>query len=285
MMSLPTANLDGHQLRFEEGTFDDALNQGCFHLRIPEHLDLSPGIRLSREFYLPTAEPHQAYRGFRDKPSIYFDREHYQTEHILADQAAIERLLPQEVATMSAAMFGLARSTLVCVLHALGLPEGQWELGTGGCSVGQGTRWFASSHYRSERDLLGCPAHKDTGFVTVLYIEDPGLEALGLDGRWFDIDPREGHFVVNFGGALEHLTARLTTPVRAILHRVRKCMAGERDRFSFAAFINPPATGQMHQFDMMGRAHPTGSIEDFLREFNKQTWNDTHEDFGIARSG
>ncbi len=282
---LPSARLEGEQLVFLDGsTFWDALAAGCFHLAFPAQLDFTPGVRLSQEFYLERVAKSDLYRGHRASDGIYFDREHFQTEHILADGPAIKEALPAEVHSMCAQMFEVARVVLRDVLAKLGVPSRSWEQATGGCTAGRGTEWFASSHYRSERDMLGCPAHKDTGFVTMLYIEDSGLEALGRDGAWFDVEPRAGHLVVNFGGALEYLTERLPRRVRAILHRVRRCPSKGRDRFSFAAFVNPPATGSMYQLRADGTPEARGSIEAFLREFNKQTWNDRHADFGIAAS-
>ena len=55
------------------------------------------------------------------------------------------------------------------------------------------------------------------------------------------------------------------------------------DRYSFAAFLNPPATGALYSLTADGqRAEPVIPVETFLREFNEQTWKDSYTDFGIA---
>jgi len=282
------AVVDG-RLRFDTpGGFAAALRDGCFLLAIPTTIDVAPGVRLCREFYRPaTAGASEGYRGFRSLEGIYFDRAHFQTEHLLLDGPGRTRHFPPAVVEMCDRMNELALLVLRAALDELGVAEHLWSRVTGGAVDGMGTHWFAASHYRPERDQLGCAPHKDTGFVTILYIEQEGLEA-AVDGGWVSLDPRPGFFVVNFGGSFELLTRPLDRPVKAILHRVRQCVPtpGVEDRFSFAAFANPPATGDLYQVDADGSASPVQRVEEFLREFNETTWHDRHDDFGIvAASG
>jgi hypothetical protein len=269
------------------GGLTRALRDGCFALEIPPELDLTPGLRLAREFYRAADEGEpgtSGYRGFRQRSDVYFDREHFQTEHVLIDRPGRARHFPPALAAMCEQMNGLGLLVLRHVLAAIGVPRVLWSRVTGGAIDDAGTHWYASSHYRPERDQLGCAPHKDTGFVTILYIEREGLEA-SCGGEWVSIDPVPGCFIVNFGGALEILTEATHTPVRAILHRVRRTVRqpGVEDRFSFAAFVNPPATGTLYRCDASGGAAPCQSVEEFLVEFNKATWNDRHDDFGIIR--
>lgn len=266
---------------------DRALRDGCFLLERPAELDVTPGLTLSRQFYRAAEDgppETRAYRGFRDRPGVYFDREHFQTEHVLIDGPGRAALFPPELSELCDRMNGLGLLVLRHVLAQLEVPRARWHEVTGGAVDNAGTHWFASSHYRPERDQLGCAPHKDTGFVTILYIDQDGLEA-AVDGDWLSIDPEPGCFVVNFGGSLEILTRRTRTPVRAILHRVRQTtrVPGVEDRFSFAAFVNPPATGMLYECDAAGGAAPCQRVEDFLVEFNKATWNDRHDDFGIKK--
>lgn len=288
-MTLQRAGSASGELLFETpGGLPQALRDGCFYLAIPEDLDVAPGRTLCRQFYRPAhlGSPElRPYRGFRGMDGIYFDREHYQTEHILADGPARDKYLPPTVVDMCEHMTSLALHVLTATLAGLGIDAEVWEKVTGGAVNGRGTQWFAASHYRPERRQLGCAPHKDTGFVTVLYIEQDGLES-SVAGEWVPIAPLPGYFLVNFGGATELLTARLDRPVQAILHRVRSCMSepGQEDRFSFAAFANPPATGDLYQIAQGGDPVAVRGVEDFLRNFNNETWNDRHADFGITTS-
>ncbi|MBA6440733.1 2OG-Fe(II) oxygenase family protein [Streptomyces sp. GMR22] len=288
-MTLQRASVRGPGLAFDtEGGLSQALADGCFLLAMPAGFDPGPGITLCREFYRAPEDGPEAtrpYRGFRALEGVYFDREHFQTEHVLIDGPGRRRHFPPELTVMTERMSELTLLVLRCAMADLGIATHLWSEITGGAVDGRGTHWFAANHYRSDRPQLGCAPHKDTGFVTVLYNEEPGLEA-SADGVWTPIDPVPGHFVVNFGGAFELLTAALSRPVHAILHRVRQCTPapGAADRFSFAAFANPPATGNLYQVRGDGSATAVRSSEDFLREFNEHTWSDRHADFGIAQS-
>lgn len=285
------AEITGKELRFSFGTLRKAIDDGCFALEIPSDLDVAPGIRLANEFYLDRRDSQSddtaAYRGFRSRDGIYFDRDHYQTEHVLIDghRRRAEFSIPANV--MCERMDAIGRIVLRAILSAAGVPPPLWHESTNQCSANGGVQWFAVSHYRPGRNAPGAPEHKDTGFVTVLYYEQPGLEAF-IDNDWYDVPPVPGHFLVNFGGALEALTARLPVRVKAVLHRVRQCRhstAMTGDRFSFAAFVNPTATSEVFQISRDGCSLISlGTVEAFLREFNSATWRDDYSDFGIFKS-
>jgi isopenicillin N synthase-like dioxygenase len=68
-------------------------------------------------------------------------------------------------------------------------------------------------------DPLGMGAHTDYGIVTVLWADRvPGLQVLGPDGLWQDVEPAEGALLVNLGD----LTARWTNERwLSTLHRVK----------------------------------------------------------------
>lgn len=184
-----------------------AIEQGLFLLKIPETLNLEPGIKLCREFYLP-ATSSTRYRGFRPQTDIYFDREHFQTEHLLVDKTRWATRLPGAVVKMVLAMDALGQVILQSALRELGVAQALWATASGGAVTGLGTHWFAASHYRPERHLPGCAEHQDTGFVTLLYTRQSGLEAF-IDG----------------GGSLlnRNLGISLSTSARALNYSVRNC--------------------------------------------------------------
>lgn len=283
------AEIAGEGLEFRLGALREAIGDGCFALAIPDDLDLTPGIRLANEFYLAPADVPSGemagYRGFRSRDGVYFDREHYQTEHILIDGPRRRAEFPDAANVMCERMHAVGRIVLRTILSATGIPSALWQRATDHCVADGGVQWFAVSHYRPGRDVPGAPEHKDTGFVTVLYYEQPGLEAL-IASEWQDVPPVPGHFLINFGGALEALTARLPVRVKAVPHRVRQCRPDNTsygDRFSFAAFLNPAATNEAFQAANDGGSLVSlGSVEAFLRDFNRATWRDDYADFGIT---
>lgn len=268
-----------------------ALSDGCFCLQIPHRMDIKPGIELAMSFYLPketdTIPAPKSYCGFKENSKVFFPRKGYQTEHILIDQHGRETFFPKEVNVMCEAMHNIARKILIYILTYVGIDQKLWSIVTDDISdnINSGVKWFAANHYRCEIDSLGAPEHKDTGFITVLYCEEPGLEVY-LNRQWLEVEIIKNHFIINFGGALELLTQRLSIPISAVLHRVKKCekrTSGE-ERFSFAEFINPSANAMLYQVSKCGRqANKIISVEKFLETFNSTTWSDDYRDFGILK--
>jgi len=197
MKILQKAYVKDNNMFFESSnSFAEAINDGFFLLKIPEYIDLSPGIKLSESFYQESNKA-DAYTGFKNK-NIYFDREHFQTEHILLDQNHRKDLFPEELNVLCHMMDKIGTIVLQYVFQQLEIPEHDWFKISGGSIESKGTQWFACSHYRTNLRRPGCATHKDTGFITVLFINQSGLEALIAD-QWVDITPTEGYFVINFG--------------------------------------------------------------------------------------
>jgi isopenicillin N synthase-like dioxygenase len=83
---------------------------------------------------------------------------------------------------------------------------------------------------------LGAGAHTDYGAVTLLFQDEVGgLELLGADGRWQGAPPMAGAAVINTGDLMERWT---NGRFRSTVHRVRP-IAGNRDRYSIALFVDP----------------------------------------------
>ncbi|KAI1302845.1 hypothetical protein EDD11_005469 [Mortierella claussenii] len=84
---------------------------------------------------------------------------------------------------------------------------------------------------------IGCGAHKDTGFLTVLLQDMVG----GLQGQdpktgvWMDTKPIPDTFIVTMGEAVEKMTKGL---YHATVHRVLNNTSGQ-DRYSIPFFFDP----------------------------------------------
>lgn len=86
-------------------------------------------------------------------------------------------------------------------------------------------------------DLTGMGEHTDYGIVTVLWADQaPGLQVLGADHRWHDVQPIDGALLVNLGD----LTARITNDHwMSTLHRVKPPIVdGTIQRRRSAAFFH-----------------------------------------------
>jgi len=80
---------------------------------------------------------------------------------------------------------------------------------------------------------LGCGAHTDCGFLTVLSQTGPGLEVKHASGRWVAAPPVPGALVVNLGDLAERWT---NDAYKSTWHRVYN--GSTRDRYSIPFFCN-----------------------------------------------
>ncbi|HXC59268.1 MAG TPA: 2OG-Fe(II) oxygenase family protein [Steroidobacteraceae bacterium] len=88
---------------------------------------------------------------------------------------------------------------------------------------------------RDQRQL-GAGEHTDYGSITLLFQDEVGgLEVCGRDGRWIAAPPIPGCAVINTGDLMERWT---NGRFRSTPHRVRP-IAGARDRYSIALFVDP----------------------------------------------
>ncbi len=88
-----------------------------------------------------------------------------------------------------------------------------------------------------DADLTGMGEHTDYGIVTVLWADRvPGLQVLGHDGSWHDVEPLESALLMNLGD----LTARWTNERwLSTLHRVKPPVVdGTIERRRSAAFFH-----------------------------------------------
>ena len=79
----------------------------------------------------------------------------------------------------------------------------------------------------------GVGAHSDSGWLTLLWADEPGLEAQLRTGEWVAVPPRDGAVAVNLGEMLQLASGGY---YRATPHRVG---ASSRRRVSLPFFWNP----------------------------------------------
>lgn len=279
-IELERSRLVGDELLFDRGEgFDHALRQGFFLVRIPEEVDTTAGDLFAAHFHeQPAGDGLDAYRGYRhvEVPGDfqgYFDREHDQWENFYIEQRNWS-LLPAGLAPLGHQMVGIGITVLRNVLAGLGLPEHFWEQVTGGLSEYRGHQMLAFNHFRSHKPVRGSKFHRDSGWVTVLRSDEPGLLAL-IDGQMKAINPEPGFFIVNFGSSIEVLTERLRQPVRANVHGVvsTERMTGQPDRTSYVTFLDSDLAGTIYRFEN-GEPHAVQSVTDFAVQEVSRTYDE-----------
>lgn len=278
-IDLPIAMLDDEKLQFADANGRErAYAIGGFRLLYPANFNPEPGRRLALHFYEDgeAGEPHKGYSGYRAKDGLCFWRSAYRMEQLIIGREDRNVHFPAEAQDMARRMDDVATMILRDILLRAGIDQDRWDFLTGNAASNSGTHWFVANNYRPSRDLWsGCSAHQDTGFVTVLYIEAAGLEGFVAD-KWRPIDPEAGYLVVNFGLALQVLTCQSTSPVSALMHRVRLDPANNSmdPRISFAAFSSAPTHGKLYELNASGEASELYDVDDFLREHDLRTWRD-----------
>ena len=94
---------------------------------------------------------------------------------------------------------------------------------------------------RSETQL-GAGEHTDYGSITLLFQKDVGgLEVRDRSGQWRFAPPMANAIVINTGDLMERWT---NGHFRSTAHRVRP-IAGSRDRYSIALFVDPDSAVQV----------------------------------------
>lgn len=165
----------------------------------------------------------------------YHNREHDQVESFYVEKNDWDIVLPIGVQPLALLMKHTLDVVLKEALASADIPKELWNEGTGLVTNNGGSVHFSFNHYRPEKTALGLKPHKDFGFVTILYIEKPGLEAF-YNGEWVAVDPMENHFVVILGRALEILIND-KSKVTGGLHRVRQ-LSEERVSFTITCDSN-----------------------------------------------
>lgn len=98
------------------------------------------------------------------------------------------------------------------------------------------------------RKKISHGSHVDvTPFMTLLTMDEPGLQVLGNDNEWVEMPVVPGAVCVNVGSTLQHLSGGRMI---ATVHRVNTaCIPNGRTRVSLPFFLLPRFTGALTPFD------------------------------------
>ncbi|MEB5284578.1 2OG-Fe(II) oxygenase family protein [Pseudomonas aeruginosa] len=244
LAKLQEAYLEDEHLVFpSEQTHVAALRDGVFLLRIPDDFQVRDCDLFASNFFKgPAIAPYGAFRELTaetfDDPLLGFHERINQIEQFLLERRFWKTHYPEEILQAGEQLTAYSRQLLRAILSLTDIDPEFWSLATGGASDAQGSYHLTFNHYRPRFAGVGLASHKDDGFLTLLRTTEPGLE-VNRNDRWEALEPSPDHFVVNFGLSMEVLTRGSSTPVRAIMHRVRH---QTHDRCSFAHFTSSHCT-------------------------------------------
>ncbi|WP_432487248.1 isopenicillin N synthase family dioxygenase [Kineococcus sp. SYSU DK018] len=133
----------------------------------------------------------------------------------------------------------VARTLTTVFADALGLEPGWFDRVTGHSLdvLRMNNYALPPGTVELDGDLTGMGEHTDYGIVTVLWADRvAGLQVLGPDGTWHDVQPAEDALLVNLGDAMARWTNERWT---STLHRVKPPIVdGTIERRRSAAFFH-----------------------------------------------
>ena len=166
-----------------------------------------------------------------------------------------------------------------------------------GVGLGLGPTWF-DEHLTASPTVLfrifrypprplddpawGVAEHTDYGLVTILAHDgSPGLQ-VRRGGRWVDVAPVPGTFVVNLGDMLDRMTGgRYRSTPHRVRHRPDPGDAGG-DRLSFPFFFDPSWDAEIRPVPAPGPA-PTDDAADRWDGASVHRWSGTYGDYLTAK--
>lgn len=162
-------------------------------------------------------------------------------------------------------------SILVNILEALGVDKNLFSQITGGLSDAKGKHFLKVAYYDAAKPCPGLPWHKDIRWVTVLFINQEGLEGK-IGNEVVPVNPLEGHFVINLGVFFEAFIND-KEKLNAFIHQVKQQV--KKDRVSFGVFAegNYPTKGFYQQFNETVVWKSTEEMKAFLLEDKQQTFS------------
>lgn len=255
--------------------FTLAMKQGFFYLEIPEEIQplIQHGVDFGNRFYQDQAIQNVSLGGFNG----YHVREGVQVESFYLEGKYWSEIYTPELADLAKRMEILTIEILCGVLRAINIDPQDWETATGGVSSGQGLSHFSFNHYRPGVSGSGLKPHRDFGHITLLFINQKGLQAR-VEDHWQNVEPKDGCFVVNFGSALEVL-GNNTNQLKAAVHRVQRVA---QDRISFGIFLDSKMESSLYKATSQGHLEKLNmSYAQFIEEQFKITYDVSSGEFDV----
>ena len=236
----------------------EALQETGFMYVVGHRLDASlvaRAFRSARRFFArPLAEKlavaytdssanfgFQGIEGERLDPASAPDlKEAFTMRNVLAAQPESTRWPDDEFRTDALALFAAGLSTahtlLALLAESLRLPSGYFMPLHRGENVTLRFLHYPANLPSRSNTQLGAGEHTDYGSITLLFQQDVGgLEVRDRAGQWHFAPPLQDAIVINTGDLMERWT---NGHFRSTVHRVQP-IAGDRDRYSIALFVDP----------------------------------------------
>ena len=267
--SLPIAFLSGEQRLVFPGAddLDRAWDLGLFYLKAPDNLGLESARRFGRELIFGDS-PYRQIPQYSELEGFIALENNQQTKLALR-RGHWDQHYPEEVAAFGHQLDSIGIAIIREVLCQSGIPELLWDRASGGYSSGGGDAFLNFVHYDTRSPDWGLRPHTDYGFVTILDASAPGLQ-IEINGQFEDVSVLPGHLIINFGEALNFVTAHSDRAVGAVVHRVLSQRSNDPVRRGIVYFANPSLDGLLWQFDAAGEEKGSSPVGDFFALLEKR---------------
>ena len=264
-VGLPVASISSEEhLAFaSDSDLEVAWDLGLFYLKTPDELDLE-SARQFGEGLIATDSPYRQVPQYGELEGFIALENNQQTKLALRRERW-DQHYPEHIVVFGRQLDSIGIAIIRAVLRQSGIPEALWDRASGGYASGGGDAFLNFVHYDTRTPDWGLRPHTDYGFVTILDASAPGLQ-IEMDGGFEDVPVLPGHLIINFGEALNFITAHSDRAVSAVTHRVVSQQSTDPVRHGIVYFANPDLDGMLWQFDAVGKERGSSSVDDLFAQ-------------------
>ena len=266
---LPVASISSeeHLAFVSDSDLEVAWDLGLFYLETPDELDLESARQFGREL-ISTDSPYRKIPQYGELEGFIALENNQQTKLALRRERWGQHY-PEHIAAFGRQLDTVGIAIIHEVFRQSGIPEALWDRASGGYASGGGDAFLNFVHYDTRTPDWGLRPHTDYGFVTILDASAPGLQ-IEISGEFEDVPVLPGHLIINFGEALNFITAHSDRAVSAVTHRVVSQQSTDPVRYGIVYFANPDLDGMLWQFDASGEEQGSSSVEDLFALLEKR---------------
>jgi len=262
-LSDDSASTEAHLSFVTPEDLDRAWELGLFYLKTPGNLNLE----FARQFGSGLIDTDSPYRRLPQYGELegFIALENNQQTKLALRRERWDQHYPEHIAVFGRRLDTIGIAIIREVFRQSGIPEALWDRASGGYASGGGDAFLNFVHYDTRTPDWGLRPHTDYGFVTILDASAPGLQ-IEVNGGFEDVPVLPGHLIINFGEALNFITAHSDHAVSAVTHRVLSQRSGDPVRHGIVYFANPDLDGMLWQFDASGEEQGSSSVDDLFAQ-------------------
>ena len=266
-LSNDSASTEGHLSFVTSGDLARAWDLGLFYLKTPNDLDLESARQFGREL-IATDSPYRQVPQYGELEGFIALENNQQTKLALRRERWGQHY-PAQIAAFGRQLDTIGIAIIREVFRQSDIPEALWDRASGGYASGGGDAFLNFVHYDTRTPDWGLRPHTDYGFVTILDASAPGLQ-IEMRGEFQDVPLLPGHLIINFGEALNFITAHSDRAVSAVTHRVVSQRSADPVRHGIVYFANPDLDGMLWQFDASGEEQGSSSVDDLFAQLESR---------------